>query len=224
MGGWAWPGQQPFLYWLDQGEGVLIQRKRCSTMEFLIAGLVIFLGVHSTRIVAEGWRQATMERMGPMAWKGLYALASLLGLVLLVWGWGLVRQQPVVLWQPPVAMRHLAALLTLLSFVLLAAAYVPGNQIRARLGHPMVLGVKTWALAHLLANGTLADVLLFGSFLLWSVLLFAVSRRRDRLAGVLRAPGTPGATALTVAVGVLAWAAFAFWLHGALIGVRPFGR
>ena len=192
-------------------------------MVYFIAGLLVFLGVHSTRIAAEGWRAGMVARLGPGAWKGLYSVVSLLGLAILVWGWGQVRQQPVVLWQPPVAMRHLAALLTLLAFVFLAAAYVPGNQIRARLGHPMVLGVKTWALAHLLANGTLAHVLLFGSFLAWSVLLFVVSSRRDRLAGVVRAPGTPGATALTVAVGVLAWAAFAFWLHGALIGVRPFG-
>lgn len=192
-------------------------------MAYFLVGLVLFLGVHSTRIFADGWRAGVIARMGPMAWKGVYTVASLLGLALLVWGWALVRQQPVVLWQTPAGMRHAASLLTLLSFVLLAAAYVPGNQIRARFGHPMVLGVKTWALAHLLANNTLADLLLFGSFLLWSVLLFIASRRRDRREGVVRAPGRLGATLITVVVGMGAWAAFAFWLHGALIGVRPFG-
>lgn len=191
-------------------------------MGYLLAGLVLFLGVHSTRILADGWRTRTIERIGPGAWKGVYSLVSLAGLVLLVWGWGLARQQPVVLWYPPAGMRHAAALLTLLSFVLLAAAYVPGNALKARLGHPMVLAVKTWALAHLLANGSLADMLLFGTFLIWSVLLFAASRRRDRRDGVQRPAGRWGPTALTVVVGVVAWLVFAMWLHAALIGVRPF--
>jgi uncharacterized membrane protein len=128
-----------------------------------------------------------------------------------------------MLWNPPTAMRHIAALLMLLSFVLLAAAYVPGNQIKARLHHPMVLGVKLWALAHLLANGSLADTVLFGSFLLWAVVLFAASRRRDRREQTVYPAGTAGATAMTVAAGVVAWAVFAFWLHSMLIGVSPFG-
>jgi uncharacterized membrane protein len=193
------------------------------TYLYLIAGLLLFLGVHSTRIFADGWRSRTRERMGANSFKGMYALVSLAGLVLLVWGYGVARQQPVVLWMPPVAMRHVAALLTLLAFVLLAAAYVPGNQIKARLHHPMVLGVKVWALAHLLANGTLADVLLFGSFLVWAIVLFAASRRRDRRERTVYAPGTGGATGITVVAGVLAWVAFAFWLHRVLIGVAPFG-
>jgi uncharacterized membrane protein len=120
-------------------------------------------------------------------------------------------------------MRHLAGLLTLLSFVLLAAAYVPGNSIKARVHHPMVLGVKVWALAHLLANATLADAVLFGSFLLWAVLSFRAARARDRAAGTVYPPGRLGPTLVTVLVGGLAWAAFAFWAHGWLIGVRPFG-
>ena len=122
-------------------------------MGMLILGLVLFLGVHSTRIVADGWRTAMRARLGGGAWKGLYALLSIAGFVLLVWGYGLARQQPVALWQPPAGMRHVAALLTLIAFVLLAAAYVPRNAIKARLHHPMVLAVKVWALAHLLANG-----------------------------------------------------------------------
>ena len=192
-------------------------------MMYLIAGLVLFLGVHSTRILANDWRNKTLARMGEKPFKGAYSLLSLAGFVLLVWGYGQARQQGVMLWNPPTAMRHQAALLTLLSFVLLAATYVPGNQIKAKLHHPMVLGVKVWALAHLLANGSLADTVLFGSFLLWSVVLFAASRKRDRREQTVYPAGTTGMTAVTVAVGFVAWAAFAFWLHRVLIGVAPFG-
>ena len=192
-------------------------------MLYLLLGLLLFLGVHSSRIFAQGWRGAMIERMGALPWKGLYSLASLLGLWLLVWGWGQARLEPVVLWSTPVALRHIAALLTLLGFVLFAAAYVPGNAIKARLHHPMVLGTKAWALAHLLANNTLADLLLFGAFLVWSVLLFVVSRRRDRQQQVTYPPGRGAPTVLAVVLGAGAWAVFALWLHAALIGVRPFG-
>ena len=193
------------------------------TYLYLVAGLLLFLGVHSTRVFADGWRKQTRQSVGALPFKGIYSLLSLAGFVLLVWGYGVARQQPVVLWNPPVAMRHVAALLTLFSFVLLAAAYVPGNQIKARLHHPMVLGVKVWALAHLLANGTLADVLLFGSFLAWAVADFASSRRRDRRLGTVYGPGAAGPTLIALGFGVALWLAFAFWLHASWIGVRPFG-
>jgi len=192
-------------------------------MLVLLLGLVLFLGVHSTRIFAEGWRNGMLAKLGENGWKGAYSVASLVGLVLIVVGYGMARQQPVLLWNPPVAMRHIAALLTLLSFVLLFAAYVPGNGIKARLRHPMVLAVKVWAFAHLLSNGTLADVLLFGSFLVWAALSFRAARGRDRAARVTGSPGKTSATAITVLVGIAAWAGFAFWAHGVLIGVRPFG-
>jgi uncharacterized membrane protein len=192
-------------------------------MTLLILGLVLFLGVHSARVFAEGPRRDFIAQRGANAWKGLYTVLSLAGFVLLVWGYGQARQQPVALWSPPVAMRHIASLLVLVSFVLLAAAYVPGNGIKAKLHHPMTLAVKVWALAHLLANGTLADVLLFGGFLAWSVAVFAAARRRDRAQGVTYAPGSVSRTLVAVAVGVAAWIAFALWLHGPLIGVRPFG-
>jgi uncharacterized membrane protein len=202
--------------------GVVLQHvQQRYAMGVLILGLVLFLGVHSVRIVAEDFRTRQIARMGANTWKLSYTAVSVVGLVLLVWGYGLARQQPVVLWpQPPVWTRHLAALLTLVSFILLAAAQVPGNALKARLQHPMVLGVKVWAFAHLLANNTLADLLLFGSFLVWAVLDFRSARRRGPVAmGAVSA----GRTVVAVAAGVVAWAAFAFWLHGALIGVRPFG-
>ena len=192
-------------------------------MSLLILGLVLFLGLHSVRIFAEGWRSAARARLGEGGWKGLYSLLSLAGFALIVVGYGAARQSPVVLWPTPAWTRHLAALLTLPAFVFLFAAYVPGNAIKARLKHPMILGVKVWALAHLLANNTLADLLLFGGFLLWAVLCFRAARQRDRAANLVYAPGGGGPTVLTVLVGVAAWAGFAFWGHAALIGVRPFG-
>ena len=190
-------------------------------MGMLILGLVLFLGVHSTRIFANGWRTVMIRRLGAGKWKGLYTLLSLVGFGLLVWGFGLARQQPVALWSPPFFMRHVAWLLTLIAFILLAATYVPRNAIKARLHHPMVLAVMFWAVAHLLANGNRANALLFGSFLLWAVLSFRAARERDRAARTLYPAGTASGTAITVVVGIAAWAAFAFWAHGLLIGVRP---
>ncbi|MGB7992114.1 MAG: NnrU family protein [Candidatus Methylophosphatis roskildensis] len=192
-------------------------------MTYLLLGLLIFLGAHSIRIVADGWRTRQLARVGEQGWKGLFSVVSLIGFVLLVWGYGQTRVAPIELWQPPLWTRHLAALLTLISFVLLAAAYVPGNRIKAALGHPMLAGTKVWAFAHLIANGRLADLLLFGAFLVWSIAGFIAARRRDRFAGT-RYPAAGGARdALVVSVGVLAWVAFAFWGHLWLIGVAPFG-
>lgn len=193
-------------------------------MTLLILGLVLFLGVHSVRIVAEGWRVQTIARIGEGAWKGIYSVLSLAGFVLLIWGYGQARLDPTVLWATPVWTRHLASLLVLLAFVLLAAAYVPGNHLKAKLHHPMVLAVKVWALAHLLSNNTLADLLLFGSFLLWAVLDFRAARGRDRANGTVYRAGHGVRTAITVVVGIAAWAVFAFWAHKALFGISPFGR
>lgn len=192
-------------------------------MTLLILGLVLFLGAHSVRIVAEPWRRRTIARIGEGPWKGLYTLVSLAGFALLVWGYGVARQTPVVLWASPTWTRHLASLLVLVAFVMLVAAYVPGNGLKARLHHPMVLSVKVWALAHLLANNTLADLLLFGGFLVWAVLDFRAARARDRADGTVYPPGRAPMTALTAVVGIGAWAVFALWAHKLLIGVSPFG-
>jgi uncharacterized membrane protein len=192
-------------------------------MAILILGLVLFLGMHSTRIVADGWRTAAIARIGGLPWKAVYALASIAGFVLIVRGFGLARANPVYLWEAPMAMRHLAGLLMLVAFVLLVATYVPRNSIKAKLHHPMVLSVKVWALAHLLANGNLADVVLFGAFLVWAVFSFRAARKRDRANGTVYPPGTTAGTAVTVVVGIAAWVVFAFWAHGLLFGVRPFG-
>jgi uncharacterized membrane protein len=191
-------------------------------MLLLVAGLVVFLGVHSVRIVADDWRTARIAAMGERAWKLAYTVVSLAGFLLLVYGYGQARHATTVLYQPPTWSRHLAAALVLVAFILVAAAYVRGTRIKAAVGHPMILGVKVWAFAHLLANGTLADVVLFGAFLAWAVIDYVASRRRDRAAGVTYPPGPPSRDAIAIVAGTLAWALFAFWLHGLLIGVRPF--
>ena len=188
----------------------------------LILGLLMFLGVHSVRVVGDGWRAAQIARVGETLWKGLYSLAAVVGLALIIWGYHLAQAQPLVLWTPPSWMRHLGALLTVPAFVLLAAAYVPRNRIKVAVGHPMVAGVKLWAFAHLLVNVTLAAMLLFGAFLVWAVADFTSARRRDRAAGTRYPAGTASRDAVVLVVGLVAWALFAFLLHGWLIGVRPF--
>lgn len=193
-------------------------------MSILILGLLIFLGTHSIGMVALPWRNHMVERLGLWPWKGLYALVSLAGLVLIVWGYGEARLDPVWLWHSPVWTRHLASVLVLVASVLILAAYIPGNRIKARVGHPMVLGVKVWALAHLFANGSLADLVLFGTLLAWSVVAFAVFRRRDRARGTVPITASgPWRDLTTLSTGVAAWAVFAFVLHEPLIGVAPLG-
>jgi uncharacterized membrane protein len=190
---------------------------------WLIVGLVVFLGAHSVRIFADGFRTAQIARLGLQRWKGIYTLVSIAGFVLLVWGFGQARQAPVVLWTSMAWTHYVTASLTLPAFVLVAAAYVPGNRIKAKIGHPMVAGVKTWAFAHLMSAFTLADVVLFGSFFVWSVLVYISSRGRDRAAGTTYPPGTAARDAVTCAVGGVAWILFGFWLHEILIGYAPFG-
>ena len=190
-------------------------------MTLLILGLLLFLGVHSVRMVANDWRLRQVARLGDKGWKGLYSLVSIAGFVLLVYGFGQARLHPVLLYVPPLALRHLNALFTLVAFVLVVAAYVPRNHFKARLGHPMLAGTKTWAFGHLLATGMLHDVVLFGAFLLWAVFDFVVSRRRDRANGTVYPAGTLRGDVVTIVIGVAAWALFAFVLHARWIGVNP---
>jgi uncharacterized membrane protein len=200
-------------------------------MALLILGLVLFLGAHSTRIFAENGRQAALERLGEKAYKGSYTLVSLVGFGLLMYGFDQVRWDSPILWTPPVWAKHVAALLMLLSLVLLACAHAPRNAIKAKLHHPMVLSVKVWALAHLLANPRVADVVLFGAFLLWSVLNFRAARKRDRMAvesqgeaGTLLVPEvSPAATWRAVGIGVVVWAVLLSRGHEWLFGVSPLG-
>lgn len=191
-------------------------------MIVLVAGLLLFLGPHSVRLVADDWRSERIASMGEGRWKGLYSLVSLVGFALIIWGYGLARaSQGAPLWTPPAWSRHLASPLTLVAFVLIVAAYVPRSRLRAIVGHPMLLGTVLWALAHLLANGGVADLVLFGAFLVWSAVDFVALRRRDRAEGRQRR-GAWGSDLTSVVVGTVAWYVFAMYLHGPLIGVRPF--
>ena len=198
-------------------------------MGLLLLGLVLFLGCHSVRVFAQSWRENTLLRLGEKMYKGLYSLASIVGFVLIVDGFSLVRMDSPMLWLPPVAMRHVASLLMLLSMILLVAGQVPHNAIKDRLKHPMVLSVKVWALAHLLANGRLADLILFGAFLVWSVLVFRASRQRDRLLDDLvpepvetTEVASPTTTKVMV-IGALVWAVLLLGGHAWLFGVSPVG-
>jgi uncharacterized membrane protein len=191
-------------------------------MSLLILGLILFLGMHSVHMLAPGWRERVVARIGLLPWKGLYSVVSIAGFVLIVVGFGMARQTPVLLYAPPLWLKHLNALFTLVAFVLIAAAYVPRNHLKAKIGHPMLAGVKLWAFGHLLAIGYVHDVVLFGAFLVWAIADFAVSRRRDRAAGTVYPAGTAVGDALAVVAGVVVWAIFAFLLHVRLIGVNPF--
>lgn len=198
-------------------------------MAWLVLGLVLFLGVHSVSIVSPSGRDRLVAKMGEGGFKGLYSVVSAVGLVLIVWGYGLARQNPVMLYSLPGGFRHLAALLLLPVFVLLLAAYLPGRIQRAA-KHPMLLAVKLWALAHLLAQsvtgGTLADVLLFGGFLTWAV-ADRISIKRRTQAGLVRSvpalPASGANDAIAVIGGLALYGLTVMWAHAALFGVRPFG-
>ncbi len=189
----------------------------------LVVGLLLFLGMHSVRIFAEGTRTQLIGKLGTNGWKGLYAVISLLGFIMIIYGFGIARDAPVILWESPRWTRHLAALLTLPAFVLIFASQIPGTHIKARLKHPMVLGVKLWAFAHLLANGQLHDVILFGAFLLWAVFSFRAARQRDRALGTGYVAVGAARDLTAIVLGIGAWAAFALYLHVRWIGVQPFG-
>jgi len=190
-------------------------------MMALILGLIIFFGVHSVRIISDDFRTRQIERVGVNTWRGMHAAVSLVGFVLIVVGYGVARGAPQVVWVPPAWTAHLAALLTIPAFILIAASFVPGTRIRNKFGHPMVLGVKVWALAHLIANGMLADILLFGTFLIWAIVDYASARSRDRKAGTVYSVGPVSRDVFAVVAGLVAWVVFALWLHRWLIGVAP---
>lgn len=191
-------------------------------MFVFVVGLAIFLGIHCVSIVAPRWRAAFVAQRGEGFWKGTYSVLAAIGLALLVVGHGMARREPIVLYAPPAALRHLALLVMVPFFPLLLAAYFPGRISRlAR--HPMLLAVKLWALAHLLANGTLVDVMLFGSFLAWAV-ADRVSIKRRPVDVAHRAPALPARPyndAVVVLGGLALYIAFVFWAHRWLIGVSP---
>jgi len=213
-------------------------------MTLLICGLFLFIATHSVRIFAEPLRTTLVARMGEWPYKGVLAVLSLLGFWLLLTGYAQARLETWVVWTPPAFLRHIMWLLMLFALVLLVAAYVPRNHLKKRLKHPMVLSVKVWALAHLLVNGQIHQMVLFGAFLVWAVLSFRAARKRDSLAIALQsdgassgevtdatqvndAPEAPSAqwlsTLLCLVIGGAAWAALLWRFHAEWFGVSPLG-
>ena len=188
-------------------------------MLVLILGLVLFLGIHSSRIIGEDFRNAQIAKFGAERWKGIYSIVSLVGFVLIIWGYSLARPEAAILYEPPVWMKHINATLMLLSLIALAAAKTPVGVIKPLLKHPMLVGVKLWAFGHLLANGDAASVLLFGSFLVWAIVDRISCKRRGDQGATVRGPITndiaPVLTGL-VLYGLLVWK-----LHAWLFGVSP---
>ncbi|MFD2190079.1 NnrU family protein [Pistricoccus aurantiacus] len=190
-------------------------------MAILILGLILFFVPHSVALVSADWRDAQVRRFGELPWKAGYGLVSLAGLVLIIWGYGEARQAPTLLWAPSRSLFPVTSLLMLPVFPLLVAAYVP-SRIKRWTRHPMLIAVILWAIAHLLVNGTLADLLLFGVFLVWAVLdLFSFSRRTPR--DTPHVPMRRGGDILVIVLGLAIYAAFVVWLHGWLIGVSLVG-
>jgi uncharacterized membrane protein len=187
----------------------------------LIAGLIIFFASHSISIINDAWRHKVASRIGEGPWKSAYSIMSIIGVVLIIWGYGIARQTPEILYQTPYWVRHVTVVLMLPVFPLLLAAYLPG-RIKTAIKHPMLAAVKLWAVAHLLVNGTVADVLLFGSFLVWAII--------DRISLNYRAPlPTPSAAPgkhndiIAVVGGLVLYVIFLFGLHNWLFGVAPLG-
>lgn len=195
-------------------------------MALLILGLVLFLGVHAFTM-ARAPRAALIARIGEGPYKGLYSLLSIAGIALIAIGFGRYRAAGLIpLWEPPVWTRHLALILVWPAFVMVVATYFPGRVKRA-LKHPMLAGVKLWAVAHLLANGDLGSVLLFGSILVWAVAARISAKRRDEAGdhgGPVTAPASPRNDLIAVALGTAVWLAFLFRLHTWLIGVPVLAR
>ncbi|MGF6158455.1 putative membrane protein [Ensifer sp. KUDG1] len=191
-------------------------------MAILVLGIILFLGLHLIRVVAPGFRAGVIESRGKGTWMGIYAILSLIGLCLIIYGFGQARSETGMLYDPPVFMRHIALLLMLFAFIFLAAGFLPAGRIAVAVKHPQVLSIKIWALAHLLANGETSSVLLFGSFLAWAVILRISLKRRER-AGERVLPVFKSASndVLAVIIGLVAYVLFVWKLHEWLIGVAP---
>lgn len=185
-------------------------------MVFLIAGLVIFFAIHSISIVFPALRDRLAARLGPI-WQIGYSIDAAIGLALIVYGYGQARLEPIVLYTPPPVLRYVTLLLMLIALPLAIAAYLPG-RIRTAAKHPLLAAVKIWAFAHLLSNGTLADVLLFGSFLAWAV-VDRISLKRRAPRPVPSLPAGPANDIIAIAGGLVLAVAFIHGLHALLTGM-----
>ena len=190
----------------------------------LILGLAVFLATHVFVSFREA-RSSVIERVGMPVYRGLFAIVSLAGLALIIWGYAQYRAHDLVqLWTPSAFMRHITIGLVLFAMIFVVAAFFP-SHIKTRLKHPMLAGVKTWALAHLLSNGDLGSVLLFGTFLAWGVYARVAAKRRGDI-GAAAKPAPDGWTndIIVVVLGAAVFLALGFWFHPYVIGVPVFGR
>jgi len=187
-------------------------------MILLLIGLVIFLGTHSVSIVAPAWRDRIVSKLGN-GWRVIYSVLSLTGLILIIKGYAAARLEPTVIYTSPLWLHHVTAALMVLVFPLLLATYLPG-RIKTLFKHPMLNAVKFWAFAHLLSNGTLNDIVLFGSFLLWAIAdRISVKRRPARPLNTF--PASKDNDAIAVIGGLALYFLMVHWLHYKLIGVTP---
>lgn len=184
-----------------------------------MAGLIVFFGAHAVPVF-QTVRTALVKKLGLVMYQALFAVVSIIGLVLIVRGFGTADR--LSLWQPPEWGTHVAFLLMMFVFPLLVSAYFPG-KVRKWIPHPMLLGVKIWALAHLLANGDLPSLLLFGSFLIYSVIDLISIKRRQRKKGIVPKSGPLLNDGFSVILGLALYAIMLIWGHGALIGVAFVG-
>ncbi|MEZ2130466.1 MULTISPECIES: NnrU family protein [unclassified Sinorhizobium] len=191
-------------------------------MTLLVIGLILFLGIHLIRVVAPGLRQSMIDSVGKSAWRGIYSVASIASLVLLIYGFGQARQVTGVLYSPPVWTAHIAITLMLIAMICLVASLLPAGYIATKTKHPMVLSVKIWAFAHLLANGETSSVLLFAGFLAWGVIMRISLKRRERAGEAVLRPFVSGRYDLfAVIIGIVLWGLIIWRLHEWLIGVSP---
>jgi len=188
----------------------------------MIAGLVVFLGAHTLTTQRE-LRARMIGSTGEGTYKILYSLVSALGLALIVWGFARYRATGWIdVWTPPVAMKHITVALMLPAVIMVVASYIRG-RIYTTLKHPMLAGIKLWAAAHLLANGDLGSIILFGSLLAWAVFDRISLKRRKDASGPPIPVGGPTNDLIAIAVGVIAYLALAFAFHPAVIGVPVIG-
>lgn len=186
-------------------------------MARFILGLAVFFGVHSISMLALGWRNRMVERLGTRSWQALYSVIALAGAYLIVTGYGAARLSAPVLYTPPAGLRYLTAILMLPVFTL-AFASVFSGRIRARAQHPLLLSAMLWAVAHLLANGSLADLLLFGGFLAWTIAVRASLAQRPARR-MIALPASPANDIIAVVGGLALYAGFILWLHARWFGV-----
>jgi uncharacterized membrane protein len=189
-------------------------------MLILILGLVLFLGLHLIRTVAPGVRTAMVARMGVSGWKVMHASVAVVSMIILIYGYSVA---PVInVWFPPMGMHHLTVTLMLFATICLVAGLLPAGRIVVLTKHPMVLAIKIWALSHLLSNGDLRSIILFGAFLAWGVILRISMKRRQRAGEIVQRPFVSAKYDLyAVVLGIVVWAAITFKLHEMLIGVAP---